>query len=182
MSFLLYVSTCTWEFLKPGVFVFLSSREILDTSPGTRRPEARSPLGGQWWCRSSPRLRECSVQKSKSIPGRTGERWLSVFIISDRTSPQKGTAFNNTISFPSSPHASFKATLPPTTWPFSREKPAVYITAVRQRWHITSGPPAYNGFFKCVAMFSWLVVGDLKCQTISLDNYCQGYYLREISF
>lgn len=58
----------------------------------------------------------------------------------------------------------------------------VYITAVRQRWHITSGPSAYNGFFKCVAMFSWLVVGDLKCQTISLDNYCQGYYLREISF
>lgn len=34
----------------------------------------------------------------------------------------------------------------------------VYITAVSASWHITSGPSAYNGFFKCVAMFSWLVV------------------------
>lgn len=40
------------------------------------------------------------------------------------TSPHKYVAFNNTISLPSYMHASFKATLPPTMWPFSREKSA----------------------------------------------------------
>lgn len=180
MSFLLYLSTCTWEFLKPGAagfFVSLSAREILDPTAGIHRPEDRSPLGRQRWCHSSPLL----------PPGRRGKTSLDAFVRDDwvfSSSVIELSPINTRPSItPSSLHASFKATLPLSTWSVSGAKPArLHNSCEHERWHITSGPSAYNGFFKCVAMFSWWVVGDLKCQTISLDNYCQGYYLRKISF